>query len=251
MKRNCLVAALVFLLAMAVAPGGSFAFPLAEPTPEELILLKKKKKLADEAKARQEAAWKQAGLARRTEAQKKRAARGECEGFLACLFGKPRAGGRDNLISGRPTAKNISWDETRYPPGSIIIRTPERALYLVLEDGRARRYRVGVGREGFQWSGTSRVVAKEEWPAWRPPQQMIVREAENGVILPEYMEGGPNNPLGARALYIGGTLYRIHGTNNAGSIGGAVSSGCIRMMNSDVVDLYERVNIGARVYVYQ
>ncbi len=251
MKRNYLVAALVFLLAMAVAPGGSFAFPLAEPTSEEMVLLKKKKKLAAEAKARQEAEWQQAALARRTEAQRKRAARGECEGFLACLFGKPRAGGRDRLISGRPTAKNISWDETRYPPGSIVIRTPERALYLVLEDGRARRYRVGVGREGFQWSGTSRVVAKVEWPAWRPPQQMIVREAENGVILPEYMEGGPNNPLGARALYIGGTLYRIHGTNNAGSIGGAVSSGCIRMMNTDVVDLYERVSIGARVYVYQ
>jgi lipoprotein-anchoring transpeptidase ErfK/SrfK len=131
------------------------------------------------------------------------------------------------------------------------VRTPERALYLVLGEGKARRYKVGVGREGFQWSGTSRVVAKQEWPTWRPPQQMIEREAAKGIILPPVMEGGPENPLGARALYIGGTLYRIHGTNNASSIGGAVSSGCIRMMNADVIDLYERVKLGARVYVYQ
>ncbi len=251
MKRNCLVAALVLLLSMAVGPGAAFANIFAEPTPEEQVLLKKKKKQAAAAKAKREAEWKLAAIARRKAAEKRRAARGECDGFLTCLFGQPRAGGRDRIVSGRPTARNISWDETRYPPGSIIIHTPERALYLVLEDGRARRYRVGVGREGFQWSGSSRVVAKQEWPSWRPPQQMIAREAENGVILPEYMEGGPNNPLGARALYIGGTIYRIHGTNNAGSIGGAVSSGCIRMMNPDVIDLYERVDIGARVYVYQ
>jgi lipoprotein-anchoring transpeptidase ErfK/SrfK len=249
MKRNCLVAALVLMLSMVVAPGAVFASIFAEPTPQELVLLKKKKKQAAAAKAKQEAEWKRAAIARRKAAEKRRAARGECDGFLACLFGQSRGDGR--IVSGRPTARNISWEETRYPPGSIIIRTPERALYLVLEDGRARRYRVGVGREGFQWSGSSSVVAKQEWPSWRPPQQMIVREAERGVIIPEYMEGGPDNPLGARALYIGGTLYRIHGTNNAGSIGGAVSSGCIRMMNPDVIDLYERVNIGARVYVYQ
>jgi lipoprotein-anchoring transpeptidase ErfK/SrfK len=132
-----------------------------------------------------------------------------------------------------------------------VIRTPERALYLVLPEGEAIRYRVGVGREGFQWSGSSRIVAKKEWPAWSPPSQMIAREAEKGVIIPPYMEGGPRNPLGARALYIGGTLYRIHGTNNARSIGGAVSSGCIRLLNADVIDLYKRVRIGAAVHVIQ
>jgi lipoprotein-anchoring transpeptidase ErfK/SrfK len=251
MMRKCLVAVLVLLLALAVAPGAAFASTLAEPTPEELILLKKKKQQAAQAKAKQEAEWKRAALARRREAEKKRAARGECDRFLACLFGKPRAGGRDGFVSDRATARNISWDENQYRPGSIIIRTPERALYLVLEDGKARRYRVGVGREGFQWSGTSRIVAKQHWPAWRPPPQMIAREAAKGNIIPAYMEGGPNNPLGARALYIGGTLFRIHGTNNSASIGGAVSSGCIRMMNTDVIDLFERVNIGAPVYVYQ
>jgi lipoprotein-anchoring transpeptidase ErfK/SrfK len=248
MMRKCLVAILALLLAVAVAPGGAFASTLAEPTAEELILLKKKKKRAAEAKAKQEAEWKQAAIARRKTAGRKQ---GECEGFLACLFGEPDGDRRDRAISNHRTGRNVSWDETQYPPGSIVIRTPERALYLVLEDGKARRYRVGVGREGFQWSGTSRIAAKQEWPAWRPPPEMIEREADKGVILPEYMEGGPKNPLGARALYLGGTLYRIHGTNNAASIGGAQSSGCIRMMNADVIDLYERVNIGARVYVYQ
>lgn len=243
MMRKCLVAVLALLLAVAVAPASAFASPLAEPTPEELILLKKKRKLEAEVKARQEAEWKQASIARRK--------RGACEGFLACLFGEPDGGRRDRAIVGRRTARNVSWDETQYPPGSIIIRTPERMLYLVLETGKARRYRVGVGREGFQWSGTSRIAAKREWPEWRPPAEMIKREAEKGNIIPEYMEGGPKNPLGARALYLGGTLYRIHGTNNAASIGGARSSGCIRMMNADVVDLYERVNVGARVFVYQ
>jgi lipoprotein-anchoring transpeptidase ErfK/SrfK len=115
----------------------------------------------------------------------------------------------------------------------------------------AIRYRVGVGREGFQWSGHSRIIAKKEWPAWTPPPRMIAREAAKGITIPAYMEGGPNNPLGARALYIGGTLFRIHGTNNARSIGGAVSSGCIRMLNADVVDLYDRVPIGTPVHVIQ
>jgi lipoprotein-anchoring transpeptidase ErfK/SrfK len=238
MMRRILAAALALLLAVAVAPGGAFASTSADPTSPELLLLKKKRKQVAEAKAK-------------LQAKKKQLARSDCRGFLDCLFGKPRAGGSGRLVSGRSTAKNITWNQTRYPPGSVIVRTPERALYLVLGDGTARRYRVGVGREGFQWSGTSRIVAKQEWPSWRPPAKMIAREAEKGVNLPEYMEGGPNNPLGARALYIGGTLFRIHGTNNAGSIGGAVSSGCIRMMNADVIDLYERVSIGAPVYVYQ
>ena len=105
--------------------------------------------------------------------------------------------------------------------------------------------------KGFQWSGTSSIVSKAEWPTWRPPAEMIKREAAKGHMLPDEMEGGPENPLGARAMYIGGKIYRIHGTNAPGSIGGAVSSGCIRMMNADVIELYDRVKIGAKVYVMQ
>ena len=141
----------------------------------------------------------------------------------------------------------MSFADGKYKPGSIIVRTPERALYYVLPGGKALRYRVGVGKDGFQWSGNSRIGMKREWPDWRPPANMIAREAAKGNIIPEYMEGGPNNPLGARAMYISGTMFRIHGTNNAASIGGAVSSGCIRMMNSDVIDLYDRVAVGSRV----
>jgi lipoprotein-anchoring transpeptidase ErfK/SrfK len=175
-----------------------------------------------------------------------------CENFFHCLFGAPRSTGRSSFgISDRATRTTVSWAEGKYKPGSIIIRTPERALYYVLPGGKAMRYRVGVGREGFQWGGKSRIVMKREWPDWRPPKVMIERERLKGHIIPEYMPGGPDNPLGARAMYIGGTMFRIHGTNNAASIGGAVSSGCIRMMNSDVIDLYGRVAIGSPVYVYQ
>lgn len=182
----------------------------------------------------------------------------DCGTFLQCLFGKKHTGSAGGTVTrksaGRDyaTAKVVHWAEaSKYAPGSIIVNTPERSLYLVLGDGKARRYKVGVGREGFQWSGTSRIVAKQEWPDWRPPPQMIKREAAKGHRIPAFMAGGPENPLGARAMYIGGTIYRIHGTNNAASIGGAVSSGCIRMMNSDVIELYEMVKVGARVYVYQ
>jgi lipoprotein-anchoring transpeptidase ErfK/SrfK len=118
-------------------------------------------------------------------------------------------------------------------------------------DGEAMRYSIGVGREGFQWSGNSKIVAKAEWPSWTPPQTMIEREAAKGHIIPPFMKGGPGNPLGARAMYIGGTIYRVHGTNAESSIGGAVSSGCIRMMNADVIDLYGRVKVGSPIYVYQ
>ncbi len=246
MLRKGLVAVLALLLVLAVAHRPAWSAASVEPTPAELVLLKKKRKVEAEAKARQEAEWKQAGIARR-----QRSPGDRCEGFLACLSGKPRAGGNDGAVSDRSTARSIAWDETQYAPGSIVVRTPERMLYLVLDDGTARRYRVGVGREGFQWSGVSHIAAKQEWPAWRPPPRMIEREAAKGNVIPEYMEGGPENPLGARALYIGGTMFRIHGTNNAGSIGGAVSSGCIRMMNADVIDLYDRVGVGAPVYVYQ
>ena len=131
------------------------------------------------------------------------------------------------------------------------MKTPERALYFVTGKGEAVKYAVGVGREGFQWSGTSRIVAKAEWPDWTPPQVMIEREAKKGHIIPPHMDGGPGNPLGARAMYLGGRMFRIHGTNNEASIGGAVSSGCIRMMNADVIDLYERTKVGAKVWVYQ
>ncbi|HEX2432190.1 MAG TPA: L,D-transpeptidase [Aestuariivirgaceae bacterium] len=165
--------------------------------------------------------------------------------LLGCIF--------QGRLSGGTTRAMVTFPEgSKYKKGSIIVRTPERALYFVLGDGRAMRYRVGVGREGFQWSGNSRISNKAEWPSWTPPPEMIERELrENGRAIPTFMPGGPNNPLGARALYIGGTIYRIHGTNQASTIGGAVSSGCIRMMNADVIDLYERVKVGARVYVYQ
>jgi lipoprotein-anchoring transpeptidase ErfK/SrfK len=179
-----------------------------------------------------------------------------CSNPFQCLFRntRPRTATTGFLFGGvshRSFRQTVAFDDPRYSPGSIVIRTPERALYYVLPDGEAIRYKVGVGREGFQWSGSSHIIAKKEWPSWSPPPQMIAREAAKGITIPAYMDGGPNNPLGARALYIGGTLFRIHGTNNARSIGGAVSSGCIRMLNADVIHLYDRVSIGAPVYVIQ
>ncbi|WP_119391417.1 L,D-transpeptidase [Taklimakanibacter lacteus] len=179
----------------------------------------------------------------------------QCDSFFECLFNtrrSTRSSFRSSRgVSDRTTRSTVSFGAGQYTPGSIIVRTPERALYYVLPGGKALRYKVGVGKEGFQWSGNSKIGMKREWPDWRPPAVMIAREAAKGNKIPTYMEGGPNNPLGARAMYISGTMFRIHGTNNAASIGGAVSSGCIRMMNSDVIDLYERVAVGSRVYVYQ
>ncbi|MCB4771434.1 L,D-transpeptidase [Ancylobacter sp. Lp-2] len=131
------------------------------------------------------------------------------------------------------------------PPGTVIVDTGARFLYLLQGGGRAVRYGIGVGREGFAWNGAERISRKAEWPAWIPPAEMHARRPG----LPERMEGGPENPLGARALYLGNTLYRIHGTNEADSIGQAVSSGCIRMRNDDVIDLYNRVRIGTLVRV--
>ncbi|MGE0062946.1 MAG: L,D-transpeptidase [Xanthobacteraceae bacterium] len=130
-------------------------------------------------------------------------------------------------------------------PGTIIVDTPNTFLYLVLGNGKAMRYGIGVGREGFTWSGVKQVVRKAEWPDWHPPQDMLTRQP----YLPRFMAGGPGNPLGARAMYLGGTVYRIHGTNNPASIGQQVSSGCIRLTNEDVTDLYERVPVGAKVIV--
>jgi lipoprotein-anchoring transpeptidase ErfK/SrfK len=129
--------------------------------------------------------------------------------------------------------------------GTIVIDTPNKFLFLVQGDGRAVRYGIGVGRPGFTWSGVKTVSAKKEWPAWTPPPEMLARRPD----LPRHMEGGPQNPLGARAMYLGSSLYRIHGSNEPWTIGTNVSSGCIRMRNEDVIDLYGRVNVGAKVVV--
>jgi lipoprotein-anchoring transpeptidase ErfK/SrfK len=130
-------------------------------------------------------------------------------------------------------------------PGTIIIDTPNRFLYLVQDNGTALRYGIGVGRPGFTWAGVKTVTAKKEWPDWTPPPEMLQRQPD----LPSWMAGGPDNPLGARALYLGSSLYRIHGSNEPWTIGQAVSSGCIRMRNEDVIDLYERVRLGTKVVV--
>ena len=147
-------------------------------------------------------------------------------------------------VNPRFLRQEVNYDG-REKPGTVIINTKERLLYLVKGDGKAMRYGIGVGRPGFTWAGSHAITSKREWPDWRPPPEMIKRQPG----LPKHMEGGINNPLGARALYIGSTLYRIHGTNEPWSIGTNVSSGCIRMVNDDVIDLYERVKIGAKVIV--
>jgi lipoprotein-anchoring transpeptidase ErfK/SrfK len=134
---------------------------------------------------------------------------------------------------------------TRERPGTLVIDTPNKFLYLVEPGGKAMRYGVGVGRPGFEWAGVKSVSRKAEWPDWTPPSDMMKRRPD----LPAHMEGGPGNPLGARALYLGSSMYRIHGTNEPWTIGQSVSSGCIRMMNADVIDLYERVSVGAKVIV--
>jgi lipoprotein-anchoring transpeptidase ErfK/SrfK len=134
---------------------------------------------------------------------------------------------------------------TKEPAGTIVIDTPNTYLYLVLGGGKALRYGIGVGREGFTWAGTERISRMKEWPDWFPPAEMIERQP----YLPRMMAGGPGNPLGARALYLGNTLYRIHGTNQPSTIGKTVSSGCIRLLNQDIEDLFSRVQVGTRVVV--
>ncbi|MGI9372372.1 MAG: L,D-transpeptidase [Hyphomicrobiales bacterium] len=154
-------------------------------------------------------------------------------------------------FSSRPwsLAKKFHKQEVSYrsgePAGTIIINTRRRYLYFVLGNGRAIRYGIGVGRSGFKWSGQEKISRKAEWPAWRPPAEMRAREPD----LPEYMPGGEDNPLGARALYLGNTLYRIHGTAQPWTIGTSVSSGCIRLTNENVIDLYNRTKVGAKVVV--
>jgi|ERR1051326_964251 lipoprotein-anchoring transpeptidase ErfK/SrfK len=143
--------------------------------------------------------------------------------------------------------RQLVFFRTAEPPGTIIISTSERFLYLVLGNNRALRYGIGVGRDGFQWSGLLRISRKAEWPDWTPPPEMIERQP----YLPRFMAGGPGNPLGARSLYLGNTVYRIHGTNQPQTIGHAVSSGCFRLVNGDVIDLYDRVPVGTKVIVRQ
>jgi lipoprotein-anchoring transpeptidase ErfK/SrfK len=132
-------------------------------------------------------------------------------------------------------------------PGTIIVQTAERFLYVIQSGGRALRYGIGVGREGFQWQGLLHITRKQEWPDWTPPPEMIERQP----YLPRFMAGGPGNPMGARALYLGTTVYRIHGTNQPKTIGSAVSSGCFRLVNGDVMDLYDRIPVGTKVIVRQ
>jgi len=141
--------------------------------------------------------------------------------------------------------KQIVDYPTNEKPGTVVIDTPNRFLYYVEGDGKAIRYGIGVGRPGFEWAGVKTVSQKKEWPEWRPPAEMRMRRPD----LPEYMAGGPENPLGARAMYLGSSLYRIHGSNEPHTIGQAVSSGCIRMKNEDVIDLYDKVKVGTKVIV--
>ena len=141
--------------------------------------------------------------------------------------------------------KQVVDYSTSETPGTVVIDTPHHFLYLVEDNGKAMRYGIGVGKPGFTWKGIKSVTAKKEWPDWVPPPEMLQRRPD----LPRYMAGGPDNPLGARAMYLGSTLYRIHGSNEPWTIGGNVSSGCIRLRNADVIDLYERVKVGAKVVV--
>jgi lipoprotein-anchoring transpeptidase ErfK/SrfK len=166
-----------------------------------------------------------------------------CTSFLCRFFGgaaitSSEPGGA------APPREMVSYNGP-YAPGTIIVSTQERRLYYILPGNQAVRYGVGVGRPGFEWGGVRTVTAKREWPDWTPPSQMLRRRPD----LPRHMAGGPENPLGSRAMYLGGTLYRIHGSNEPGTIGTAVSSGCIRMTNEDVQDLYNRVRVGTRVIV--
>ncbi len=172
---------------------------------------------------------------------------GRVPGEVGPQYAPPRAGYGAPASQGfdpRYEKQSVAYNG-REAPGTIVIDTPSKFLYLVQGNGRALRYGIGVGRPGFTWSGVKHVSAKKEWPSWTPPAQMLKRRPD----LPRFMEGGPDNPLGARALYLGSSLYRIHGSNEPWTIGTNVSSGCIRMRNEDVVDLYQRVRVGTRVVV--
>ena len=149
-------------------------------------------------------------------------------------------------ITEGPFARQMVFFRSSEAPGTVVVHTSERFLYIVAGNNRALRYGLGVGREGFQWSGLVRISRKAEWPDWTPPPEMISRQP----YLPRFMAGGPGNPMGARALYLGSTIYRIHGTNQPETIGHAVSSGCFRLANGDVIDLFERVPVGTKVIIW-
>jgi lipoprotein-anchoring transpeptidase ErfK/SrfK len=151
----------------------------------------------------------------------------------------------ETVISHGPYARQVVFFRSSEPAGTLVVHTSERFVYLVQGNNRALRYGIGVGREGFQWSGLVQVSRKAEWPDWRPPPEMIARQP----YLPRFMAGGPGNPMGARALYLGSTVFRIHGTNQPETIGHAISSGCFRLANGDIIDLYARVPVGAKVVV--
>jgi len=141
--------------------------------------------------------------------------------------------------------RQLVFFRTAEPAGTVVVFTSQRFLYVVQGNNRALRYGIGVGREGFQWAGLLKISRKAEWPDWTPPPEMIARQP----YLPRFMAGGPGNPMGARALYLGSTIYRLHGTNQPQTIGHAVSSGCFRLVNDDIIDLYERVPVGTKVVV--
>jgi lipoprotein-anchoring transpeptidase ErfK/SrfK len=163
---------------------------------------------------------------------------------------KPRASAGKFRSNKSPIArKKIKFDEN-IAVGTIVIDTSDRRLYHVIDEGKAMAYGIGVGRDGFQWSGNKSITRKAEWPGWTPPAVMRARVLrESGRVLPAYQEGGPDNPLGARAMYLGGSIYRIHGTNQPWTIGQAMSSGCFRMANDDVTYLYDQVSVGTKVII--
>ncbi len=169
---------------------------------------------------------------------------------IAALGSDPDAASADVDDGGHPSVdpkydRQVVAYGGKEPPGTIIVDTPHKFLYLVEDGGKAMRYGIGVGRPGFTWAGVKTVTAKHEWPDWRPPEAMLKRQPD----LPRFMAGGPQNPLGARAMYLGSTDYRIHGSNEPWTIGHNVSSGCIRLRNADVIDLYNRVKVGTKVVV--
>ena len=156
-----------------------------------------------------------------------------------------RISSEEATITDGPFARQVVSFRSNEAPGTLVVHTSERFLYVVAGNNRALRYGLGVGREGFQWSGLVKISRKAEWPDWTPPPEMIARQP----YLPRFMAGGPGNPMGARALYLGSTIYRIHGTNQPETIGHAVSSGCFRLANGDVIDLFDRVPVGTKVII--
>ena len=158
-----------------------------------------------------------------------------------------RVSTEETIIEDGPYRRQLVYFRSSEAPGTFVIHTAEHFLYVVLGNNRALRYGIGVGRDGFQWSGLKKIAKMAEWPDWTPPPEMIARQP----YLPRFMAGGPGNPLGARAMYLGGTVYRIHGTNQPETIGENISSGCFRLANGDVVDLYSRASVGTKVIIRQ